>query len=376
MEIKYQARHPVQFTERLLRNIGKISNKTVIVIRDWWTAVELAKDNRVLFITDSADARDLFEQVVCRNRAFGNDDEVLFINNWQMDLLFSKESDGKKKKQKRKTWEEILSKCEKDWPMNFQYCIVNPPYDIGNKIINQVKECLTDDGKAVVIQPLGQYKQQKLFEHIEKFELSDPKLFEGAVITENLNISVVTKNKQNKFTWQELVLESCEQNFRKFYDWNIAHNREIAMCRKDSKSNTPIAGVSIDNDFVESGRCVSVDSGAGFGQDSYGYLWNVTKQNTNTGWLHCAGIIHFNSKRAKDNFAKFWYSDIKGKSLISRVALGVKMTSVSADYYFFIPQIDWETIDQHTLWNTDVDAAVLDTMDLKWNEDKTKIIDK
>lgn len=129
MEIKYQAKHPVQFTERLLRNIGKILNKRVIVIRDLWTAVELAKNNRVLFITDSPDARDLFEQVVCRNRAFGNDDEVLFINNWQIDLLFSEESNGKKKKQKRKTWEEILSKCEKEWPMKFDYCIQNPPYD-------------------------------------------------------------------------------------------------------------------------------------------------------------------------------------------------------------------------------------------------------
>jgi len=154
MEIKYQAKHPVQFTKRLLRNIGKISNKTIIVIRDWWTAVELAKNNRVLFITDSPDARDLFEQVVYRNRAFGNDDEVLFINNWQMDLLFSVESNGKKKKQKRKTWKEILSKCEmKDWPMKFDYCIQNPPYD-RNLHLKVLEQTLKVADKVINISPI------------------------------------------------------------------------------------------------------------------------------------------------------------------------------------------------------------------------------
>ena len=175
MEIKYQARHPVQFTERLLRNIGKISNKAVIVIRDWWTAVELAKDNRVLFITDSADARDLFEQVVCRNRAFGNDDEVLFINNWQIDMLFSEESDGKTKKQKRKTWEEILSKCEKDWPMKFDCCIMNPPY--GNLHLKVLEQVLKVADKVINISPV-RWLQDPFAPYLKK---SDYNKFEKSV---------------------------------------------------------------------------------------------------------------------------------------------------------------------------------------------------
>lgn len=350
------------FDDRLIEKLGYDPvGQVILVVRAVMDAIRLAEKNKVVFVTDDLEAKELFEITVMGNGEFGCDDECIFIETSEI----NKKTDMRK-------WLE----WSKEINMQFSAMVINPPYSIGNKIISEVVKHLTNDGKAVVIQPLGQYKQQKLYEHIELFELSDPKQFTDAVITENLNISVVTKDKQNKYTWQQLVLESCDQNFRKFYDWNIAHNREIAMCRKDSKSNTPIAGVSIDNDFVESGRCVSVDSGAGFGQDSYGYLWNVTKHNTNTGWLHCAGIIHFNSKRAKNNFAKFWYSDTKGKSLISRVALGVKMTSVSSDYYFFIPQIDWETIDQHTLWNTDVDAAVLDTMGLKWNNDKSKIIKK
>lgn len=258
--------------------------------------------------------------------------------------------------------------------MKFDYAVVNPPFEFGNKINAEVIKHLTDDGRAVIIQPLNQYKGQKLYEHIGQFELADPKLFSDAVITENLNISIVTKKKQNRFTWQQLVLESCDQNFRKFYDWNIANSRGIKMERKDSKSNVPLPGININTDFVESGRCFAAAGGAGFGPEGYGYKWNVTKQNTNTGWLHCAGIIYFGTKHEKDNFAKFWYSNSKGKSLISRAALGLHMVSVSADYYFFIPQIDWDTIDQHPLWNIDVDEAVLDTMGLRWNNDKTKIV--
>lgn len=351
------------FDDRMLTKLGtEPVGQTILVIRLVMYAIQLAAKNRVFFVTDDPEAKKLFDLTVIGNGEFGNDDKSYLINP-------TEEINKNENKQAWIDWSKTLD-------MQFSVIIENPPFAFGNTINVELIKHLTDDGKAVIIQPLSQYKSQKLYEHIGQFELADPKLFSDAVITENLNISIVTKKKQNKFTWQQLVLESCDQNFRKFYDWNIAHNREIAMRRKDSKSNTPINGISIDNDFVESGRCVSTDSGAGFGQDSYGYLWNVTKQNTNTGWLHCAGIIHFNSKHAKDNFAKFWYSDTKGNSLISKVALGVKMTSVSADYYFFIPQIDWETIDQHPLWNTDVDVAVLDMMDLKWNNDKTKIIDK
>lgn len=89
------------------------------------------------------------------------------------------------------------------------------------------------------------------------------------------------------------------------------------------------------------------------------------------------GMIRFNTKKEKDNFCKYWYKGGKGKELASRMALGIHMGgSVGPDTLLAIPQIDWETIDQHPLWNTDVDAAVLDVMGLKWNEDKTVIIDK
>ena len=253
--------------------------------------------------------------------------------------------------------------------------VINPPYAIGNKIIAEVVKHLADDGKAVVIQPLSQYKNQKLFENIESFELADPKLFEDAVITENLNISVVTKNKQNKFTWQELVLESCDQNFRKFYDWNIATGKYYFMRQiRDEELDAAKKPENLDTMFFETLKCSSANQGGGFGINGFGYNWNINKQVQFTNSF--VGVIVFVNKKQKDNFQTWWYSGKKGESLASKVIVGTNNSNFVGSSWFALPQIDWETIDQHPLWNTDVDAAVLDVMGLKWNEDKTVIIDK
>lgn len=329
----------------------------ILVYRLVFTAILLAEKYEVHFVTDDPEAKELFEHTVIGNGEFGCNDECIFI-----------ETSGINNKIDMGQWLE----WSKEVDMDFSAMVINPPYSIGNKIISEVIKHLTDDGKAVVIQPLGQYKQQKLYEHIAKFELTDPKQFTDAVITENLNISVVTKGKQNKYNWQELVLESCDQNFRKFYDWNIAHDRGIVMKQMSYKKP---ADLDVYKDFWETCKCFSSLGGGGFGKNGGGYDWNVNYNNSsvNAG----IGCISFASKREKDNFCKWWYKDSKGKALASQMALGVHMGgSVGPNTAIALPQIDWETIDQHPLWNIDVDAAVLDTMGLKWNNDKTKIIEK
>lgn len=262
-------------------------------------------------------------------------------------------------------WDEF--KIEEN--MKFSGMVINPPFEFGNKINAEVIKHLTDDGRAVIIQPLNQYKGQKLYEHIGQFELADPKLFSDAVITENLNISIVTKKKQNRFTWQQLVLESCDQNFRKFYDWNIEHNKDIAMLTVAYK---PLSYFNPVTDFIETSRSFSESSGSGFGENGLGYKWNVLNDYTKVNAEN--GVIRLNNQRQVKNLAKFWYNGKKWQSLCSKLILGVHAVHASSEYFFAIPQIDWETIDQHPLWNTDVDAAVLDTMGLKWNNDKTKIV--
>jgi len=346
------------FDDRLIEKFdNKLINQTILVIRAVMDAIILAEKNRVIFVTDDPEAKELFEHTVIGNGEFGCNDECIFI-----------ETSGINNKIDMGQWLE----WSKGIDMDFSAMVINPPYSIGNKIISEVIKHLTDDGKAVVIQPLGQYKQQNLYEHIEQFELSDPKQFTDAVITENLNISVVTKGKQDKYNWQELVLESCDQNFRKFYDWNIANSRGIKMVRKDYSKPEDF---DVYKDFWETCKCFSSLGGGGFGENGGGYRWNILYDSShmNAG----VGMIRFNTKKEKDNFCKYWYKGGKGKELASRVALGIHMGgSVGPDTLLAIPQIDWDTIDQHPLWNIDVDAAVLDTMGLKWNADKIKIIEK
>ena len=263
----------------------------------------------------------------------------------------------------------IFKQIEEIMGEKIKYVVMNPPFSLGNEIVNTVKEYLIDDGKAVVIQPLGEYKNKNLFEHIEQFELADPKIFGNAVITENLNISVVTKKKQNKYNWQELVLESCNQNYRLFYEWNIAHNRGIAMLTIAYK---PLSYFNPITDFIETSRSFSESSGSGFGKNGLGFQWNVLNNYTKINAE--VGLIRLRNQREVKNLSKFWYNGKKWQSLCSKLILGVHVVHASREYYFAIPQIDWENIDQHPLWNDDVDAAVLDTMGLKWDSNKEKII--
>ena len=354
--MKYQFKNAFD-TIMIDRLTGIPEGAKILVYRLVFTAILLAEKYEVHFVTDDPEAKELFDQTVIGNGEFGNDDKSYLIEP----------SEEINKKENEKAWLD----WSKSLDMQFSGMVINPPYAIGNKIIAEVVKHLTDDGKAVVIQPLSQYKNQKLFENIESFELADPKLFEDAVITENLNISVVTKNKQNKFTWQELVLESCNQNFRKFYDWNVEHNRGIYMFQANYR---PLSYFNPNTDFIETSRCFASAGGSGFGQNGLGYQWNILNNYTKVNAHN--GLIRLQSQKEVKNLAKFWYNGKKSQSTCSRMILGVKLDEASSEYFFAIPQIDWETIDQHPLWNTDVDAAVLDVMGLKWNEDKTVIVDK
>lgn len=349
------------FDDRLIEKFGyEPIGQVILVIRAVMDAIRLAEKNKVIFVTDDLEAKTLFETTVIGNGEFGCDDECLFIETPEIN-----------KKIDMSKWLER----SKGIDMQFSAMVINPPYSIGNKIISEVIKHLTDDGKAVVIQPLGQYKQQKLYEHIEQFELSDPKQFTDAVITENLNISVVTKGKQNKYNWQELVLESCDQHFRKFYDWNIAEGKYCFMRQiRDEELEAAKKPENLDTMFFETLKCSSANQGGGFGINGFGYNWNINKQVQFTNSF--VGVIVFVNKKQKDNFQKWWYNGKKGESLASKVIVGTNSANFVGSSWFALPQIDWETIDQHPLWNTDIDGAVLDTMGLKWNDDKTEIIEK
>ena len=69
--------------------------------------------------------------------------------------------------------------------------------------------------------PLSQYKKKELYRHVDSFELADPKLFEDAVVQENLSICLLKKNIVNKYDWMELTLKSFDQRFIEYYKCHI-----------------------------------------------------------------------------------------------------------------------------------------------------------
>ena len=83
--------------------------------------------------------------------------------------------------------------------------------------------------KCVVLMPLSKYKNKELFRYVETLELADPKLFEDAVITENLCICTLNKSETNKYSWLDLVLKSVDQRYIEYYKWNVKHNKGLFM---------------------------------------------------------------------------------------------------------------------------------------------------
>ena len=156
---------------------------------------------------------------------------------------------------------------------------------------------------------------------------------------------------------------SVDQSCVELYKWNIAHNIGIVMRYARDK---PLAYFDKDLDFLETARCTK-PAGGGFGKNGIGYKWNILHDCSSVN-SHI-GQITFTTAKARDNFAICWYSgDNNRKHLLGRAASGIKIQEVSAEYYFFIPQIDWENIhiNQKELWDKGLyDDAVLNEMGLK-----------
>ena len=220
--------------------------------------------------------------------------------------------------------------------------------------------------------PLFKYKKKELYRHVETFELADPKLFVDAVVQENLSICTLKKNIADKYSWMDLVLRSVDQRYIEYYKWNVKNNKGLFMKQSNYK---PVSYFDTKLDFLETSSCFSAAGGSGFGSNGLGYRWNVLHDYSSVNAHN--GQIRMPSEQARNNLAIFWYNGKKGESFISKVILGVHLDEASSEYYFAIPQIDWENIhiNQKELWDKgNYDEAVLAEMGLKWNADKTVIV--
>ena len=219
--------------------------------------------------------------------------------------------------------------------------------------------------KCVVLMPASQYRIKSLYEYVDSIEGVDSRVFKGVRLGCNLSLAECYKNRANKYTYRDILLASSDKEYLEYYKWNIEHNRNIVIKRADNILFTAPDSLSPDLDFIETTRCCK-DSGGGFGPGGYGYKWNVTKTDLNNGRIAFAFSIHFNTKLAKDNFAKWWYNGGKGKQLASKVVMGAPFSSIAGNASFVIPQIDWEHISDNELWKAGkYDEAVLSEMGLK-----------
>ena len=242
---------------------------------------------------------------------------------------------------------------------------MNPPYDIGGKIWDKVRKVSEN---IVCLMPLAQYKKNERCRYIDSFEIIDNTLFD-AFISGNLCITT-SQSIDNGKDYEDFLFDSFNQNYRAFYEWNRRNDRNLLFLDKRYKT---YADFDIDLDFIETTRlCVPRNlGGSGFGKNGCGYKYNVLKKDYESSWIKWITVIHWNSKKEKDNFSKWWYSAPKEKGLSSKVMIGLNLVKASNLTKYAIPQIDWEKISDHPLWKEGkYDEAVLNTMGLRWEGDK------
>lgn len=299
---------------------------------------------------------------------------------------------------------DIIKWLKEEKRVKFDYILMNPPYNVGNKITlatlgnkemvrekiidengEEIKEdchsyvSLVPNGKCVCLMPLSQYKSNNLYKHVEDFRLADPEMFEDASITNNLCICTLRKDVVDKYkTYEELSMESYDPKFKAFYEVNKQRAGDFSITGIDSIKINKLSEYNQDTAFYVYSRT----AGDGVHKSGYDVEYNVNKSididglplSTSKGHNNLiGGFIVFEKKIGKDNFTLWWY---KGEGELADKLIH-SMNKTSGTIEPAIPQIDWEAISNHPLWvEGKYDEAVLDVMDLKWNDDKSEIVKK
>ena len=228
----------------------------------------------------------------------------------------------------------------------------------------------------VCLQPLSQYKKKDLYRYVDSFELTDPSLFEDAVITENLCICTLKKDIADKYSWIDMTLASYDQKYVEYYKaCRTLRNKSIVYLGRPNTTTFPDPDYKVD--FITSIRAPKDGTYAGH-SEMYEIKWqqgHLKKEDlpvsTTNGQYTCL-FIHFSSEQALSSFIKYYR---KSGGLMEKTLLGLHKNSGSISDA--IPQIDWSNIhiNQKELWDKGLyDEAVLAEMGLKWNADKTVIV--
>ena len=258
--------------------------------------------------------------------------------------------------------------------MTYDFILMNPPYNVGNKITSSTINTLCG-GKCVCLMPLSQYKSNELYRHVDKMELADPKMFADATITNNLCICTLRKPVVDKFrSYDEMSMESYDPRFRAFYEVNKPNGTFYDAGKPCANTKNLF---DWNDTWVYSCRAAA---GGVHSEDALDRRWNLAKSQVeiddiqkpgkdgNGRYSLCAiKFLKGDTRKSCRNLSTWFYAYGK-KGLADKLLHSLNKASGSIEPA--IPQIDWETISDTPLWKEGkYDEAVLDVMGLKWDGD-------
>lgn len=227
--------------------------------------------------------------------------------------------------------DELMAEVNKIEKNQFDLIIANPPYQYGNKIISK---CVGKAKESIVLMPISCYKGQELYKHVLDLELVDPKQFEDAAITNNLNIARLCDRKLDQ-SWEQVVIESYDPAYRAFYELNASCNLRYQYLSLPKSPFKPDVMV----DFMLTMRTIldGTHSDTNCVDYQFNYYFNDTvKIPYDKTYDRCScAFAHFSDKIAKQNLCRFWYKN----ELMDKLIKGLR--SASGRMTIAIPNIDW-----------------------------------
>ena len=225
--------------------------------------------------------------------------------------------------------------------------ISNPPYgNLGGPIIATIKGTFPEAAQAVLM-PISCWKTAKvkwtdgksysLYQFADKIKVVGSAGFD-AVISENNCIITLSDEPDTTKTYDDLMMLTVDQRFIEYYKWNIANAGKLEIT---SASYSKPEEHNIETDFIETNRCGSIKSGAGFGKGGSGYKYNVLRSGYEEKWPSGLISIKCPDKETKDVLSTLWYSGKrKNDCLLSRALIGVNVTTTSGSCNMALPQIN------------------------------------
>ena len=218
---------------------------------------------------------------------------------------------------------------------DFDLIIANPPYNLGNKITKSIIDNINFN-EYVNLMPVSCYKGQELYKYVKSLKLVDPKLFEDAAITNNLNIANLSKNDLGK-SFEEIELQTVNPEYREFYKLNSSKINNYNKFMLTNKSDI-LNSLDPEYDFVVPQKVSN--NGVHKTEDCIDYKFNFLNdknafKNKNGTFSSVWVNLNYHDKKIKQHLIEFWYKN----PLMNKLLFG--LNSQYGHINKALPNIDW-----------------------------------